>query len=77
MKLCHAALRKSVNKPFDRYAQIYTHCNAALHFGNKHTVLRVKYDLPMNSGVAKGGQVGARAPGRRSWGRTSTLFAVI
>jgi len=29
------------------------------------------------SGVASGGQVGAHALGRRSWGRNSTLFAVI
>jgi len=26
---------------------------------------------------SNGGQVGARALGRRPWGRTSTLFAVI
>jgi len=30
-----------------------------------------------HSGVAKGGQVGARALGRRPWGRISTPFAVI
>jgi len=29
------------------------------------------------SGVAGGGQVGARTLGRRPWGRISTLFAVI
>jgi len=28
------------------------------------------------SGVARG-RVGARSPGRRPWGRTSTLFAVL
>jgi len=30
-----------------------------------------------HSGVARGGQMGARTLGRRPWGRTSTLFAVI
>jgi len=30
-----------------------------------------------SSGVARGGQVGARALGRRPWGRNSTLFAAI
>jgi len=33
--------------------------------------------VPSLNGVARGGQVGARAQGRRSWGRISTLFAVI
>jgi len=34
-------------------------------------------DFDFTSGVAKGGQVGARALGRMPWGRTSTLFASI
>jgi len=35
--------------------------------------------IPIASGVARGGggQVGARALGRRPWGRNSTFFAVI
>jgi len=35
------------------------------------------YVLGLLSGVARGGQVGARALGCRLWGRTNTLFAVI
>jgi len=36
-------------------------------------------EVEINSGVARGGggQVGARALGRRPWGRHSTLFAVF
>jgi len=36
--------------------------------------ITLKYEILRLSGIAKGGQVGARALGRRPWGCTSTLL---